>query len=103
MPADYRIIKDHQDRQWDEVDRQETIWGVQSHPDGTGDPAIIELADQLKALCDAADADGSVTWAHIFIEEVAEALAETDPGRLLDELDQCNAVALSWQRDIHTR
>lgn len=103
MAAAHNIIKEHQDQQYYEVERQENLWGIQSHPDGTGSEEIKALAEQIKAAVDAADADGSITWAHIYLEEVAEALAETKAPALLEELDQCNAVVLSWQRDVHTR
>jgi len=42
------------------------------------------------------EGDGTVTWADILLEEVAEAFAEDDPAKLREELVQSGAVILKW-------
>jgi hypothetical protein len=96
--------------------RQDERWGEQNHPDGTGPavivsglPALAGVArlDNLRtwatADCDRAAAHGCVTWTHILLEEVLEALAEDDPGRLRAELIQVSAVAQQWVSAIDRR
>jgi hypothetical protein len=58
----------------DERRRQDAKWGEQNHPDGT-----------------------------IALEEVFEALVETDPAKLRDELLQVAAVAVAWVEAIDRR
>ena len=96
--------------------RQDDRWGEQNHPDGTG-PAVIvsglpSLAgvarlDNLRtwatADCDRAAAHGSVTWTHILLEEVLEAVAEDDEVKLRAELIQVAAVAQQWVSAIDRR
>jgi len=43
------------------------------------------------------------TWEMILLEEVWEALAETDPVKLRAELIQVAAVAVAWVEDIDSR
>lgn len=86
----------------DEQDRQIEKFGVQSHPDGTGD-LYRALANILRDTCDKATQDGGLTWNLILAEEVYEALAESDPAALRAELVQVAAVALSWINDIDSR
>ncbi|MFE9234792.1 hypothetical protein [Cellulosimicrobium funkei] len=97
--------------------RQDAKWGVQNHPDGTGravrvlDPLVDPsryteagwLATRAKASTDTAARGGSVTWRHILLEEVFEALAEDDPERLRTELVQVAAVAQQWAEAIDRR
>lgn len=40
------------------------------------------------------EGDGTVTWADILLEEVAESFAEDEPGRVREEMVQVAAVAL---------
>jgi hypothetical protein len=77
-------------------------WGVQRHPDGTG-PCYAFHAQDARERCNAAANAGEVTWRHILIEEVYEALAETDPERLREELVQVAAVCVSWIEDLDSR
>lgn len=87
----------------DEMARQVAKWGEQEHPGGTGGwPAAME-ANYYRNACDGAAKDGTVTWRHILLEEVYEALAETDPERLTTELIQVAAVCGSWIRDLDVR
>ena len=87
----------------EERERQFTKWGPQHHPDGTGHPSAAFQRDQARARCDAAAAEGRVTWNHILTEEFCEARAETDPVKLRKELVQVAAVATAWVEDIDSR
>jgi hypothetical protein len=82
---------------------QDERWGVQSHPDGTDCSVYGPKAARLKSLCNFLDQQGVVDWATILQEEVMEALAETDPQRLHDELIQVAAVAVAWCEDLQRR
>lgn len=82
----------------DERTRQDKRWGTQNHPDGTGlDDWLWSLDPDLqKAENDRAVKRGDLTFADILVEELAEALAETDPVKLREELVQVAAVAVAW-------
>lgn len=94
--------------------RQDGIWGEQNHPDGTGVFAAKEMLSALdhpvftpsegarRLNQEAIDAD-RLTWAHILLEEVCEALEERDPERLGEELVQVAAVAVAWREAISRR
>jgi hypothetical protein len=86
-----------------ERQRQLAKWGDQKHDDGTGAEHYVAMADEARDDCQAAAARGDVTWALILLEEVYEALAETDPAKLLIELDQTAAVIAAWRYDALTR
>lgn len=87
--------------------RQDAKWGEQNHPDGTG-PNLVwaytgpaaYVADTAKSECQRLSDEGLVTYADIFLEEVAEAFAESDPNKLRTELIQCAAVAVAWVEKI---
>lgn len=87
--------------------RQDEKWGEQNHPDGTGPSGfhrhISGVADRYRSECDAAARAGKVTFRHIFLEEVFEAMAEHDPGQLRAELVQVAAVAVAWVEAIDRR
>jgi hypothetical protein len=80
-------------------------WGEQHHPDGTGlHPARQkQLADEARALCQRAAREGFLTWSHILMEEVREAMAEENPAALRTELVQCAAVIQAWLWDLDSR
>lgn len=82
---------------------QTARWGEQNHPDGTGGSEFRERAGAMRVLCEVAAAEGVLTWADIFEEEVAEALAEYDDDRLREELVQVAAVAVAWVEAIDRR
>lgn len=82
---------------------QNAKWGEQNHPDGTGRPYDQFHADKARRLCNDAAEAGVVTWRHILREEVAEALAESDPAKLREELIQVAAVAAAWVEAIDRR
>jgi hypothetical protein len=80
----------------DERKRQDDKWGEQNHYNGTGGESAKHWANVLRRDCERAFQDGRGTWAHILDEEVAEALAESDPAKLRAELIQVAAVAVAW-------
>lgn len=88
---------------WAERVRQVAKWGPQSHPDGTGYPGSVENANRAKLLTDTAAREGELTWGLIFLEEVAEAMAESAPALLRAELVQALAVGAAWIADIDSR
>ncbi len=99
--------------------RQDTKWGEQNHPDGTGedwphmvipaygwnvDSTVAQHAARLARLnCQRHAKTGNVTWLHIGLEEVAEAFAETAPEKLRAELIQVAAVMVAWIEAIDRR
>jgi hypothetical protein len=86
-----------------EMDRQVTLWGVQSWPDGTGGDVSAHLARTAKHLCDTAKKNNHMTWLDILYEEFAECRAANSAPELREELVQLAAVCASWVRDIDTR
>src|SRR4051794_4147319 len=76
--------------------RQIAKWGAQTWPDGTGCVSYRNARDAAQRHTDDQAAAGRVTWTDILLEEVYEALAETHPDKLREELIQVAAVALSW-------
>jgi hypothetical protein len=110
----------------DERRRQDAKWGEQNHPDGTGrDWAIFGTSGQRWLEVARAALEQSTkpryttgtsgtlalielpptgpTWLLIALEEVFEALVETDPAKLRDELLQVAAVAVAWVEAIDRR
>lgn len=107
--------------------RQDAKWGEQNHPDGSGPtvslaspifgapsdrwgtPAGVHLAgmrelrDNAVVTTDERAATGNLTWRDILLEEVFEAFAEDDPGKLRVELIQVAAVATQWVEAIDRR
>ncbi|GAA2124144.1 nucleoside triphosphate pyrophosphohydrolase [Actinomadura napierensis] len=81
---------------------QDRMWGVQEFPDGSG-PAFAGEADQAKADCAAAWSRGELTWRHVLAEEFHEALAESEPAPLRNELVQTAAVAVKWIQSLDRR
>lgn len=86
-----------------ERQRQLAKWGEQHHPDGTGGSGARYVADRYRSIVDhALQADGPV-WRDVLLEEVYEALAETDPVHLRTELLQVAAVCAAWITDLDHR
>ncbi|WP_340640860.1 sulfurtransferase [Nocardioides zhouii] len=75
--------------------RQVTRWGRQDHPSigPAGSEPFGRIADRWKAINDARMETGAHSWDAILLEEVFEALAESDPARRRAELVQLAAVA----------
>jgi len=86
-----------------ERQRQDAKWGEQNHKDGTGGEDARGRAHLAKEACESALRQGRATWAHILIEEVMEAMAETDQEKLITELTQVAAVACAWVEAIRRR
>lgn len=90
--------------------RQNHKWGEQNHPDFADMPVVMRplhyeiptKADAIK-VCDGRAEDGTLTWADILIEEVAEAIETRTPGELREELIQVAAVAIAWVEAIDRR
>jgi hypothetical protein len=95
-------VRDFAEAVDDERRRQLTAWGDQRHPDGTG-PEALEWAERAREMCQQSARDGAVTWAQIFEEEAAEALAEQNPAALRTELIQCATVIAAWIHDLDRR
>ena len=89
---------------YEERDRQDSRWGQQNHPDGTGDKITCKFdADRARRRCQTAFAAGTGTWRHVLEEEVFETFAEVDPVALRAELVQVAAVAVAWIEAIDRR
>ncbi|MFB7188437.1 hypothetical protein ACFCZT_24710 [Streptomyces sp. NPDC056230] len=82
---------------------QDAIFGEQNLPDGTDGYRYRSLADTARLACDAAFDKGRGTFRHVFLEEVYEAMAESDPVRLRAELVQAVAVGVKWIEAIDRR
>lgn len=87
--------------------RQDAKWGIQDHPDipkGCKTPHLffdIPTADAARKFCEDAFRRGTGSFAHIFTEEVSEAIEDADtPERLRKELIQVAAVCVAWVEKI---
>lgn len=83
--------------------RQDGKWGPQNHPDGTGDVTFVAESKFRRERCDAAFAVGKGTWKDILLEEVWEAMAESDLATLRTELVHVAAVAVGWIESLDRR
>jgi hypothetical protein len=89
-----------------DTERQQQLakFGDQRHPDGTGTDGYIGRAESARLACQRdADRPGGPLWSLILLEEVYEALAESDPAKLRAELVQCGAVIAAWISDLDRR
>jgi hypothetical protein len=93
----------------DELDRAVAKFPGQHLASGTGEDVVWvpgkwatarEMANVLRARTDVASEDGTLTWRHVLLEELAEALAESDPAKLRAELVQVAAMCLRWILDL---
>lgn len=79
-------------------------WGDQRHADGTGAEHYVAMADEAREDVERFVAQHSgPEWALILLEEVYEALAESDPAQLRTELIQAAAVIAAWIYDLDHR
>lgn len=99
IPPLARVLLDVED----ECGQQVQQWGEQSHPDGTASRWSREAADKQRERTQYAAQNGELTWKHILLEEVYEALAEGAEAGLREELVQVAAVCASWIKDLDTR
>jgi hypothetical protein len=89
-----------------DTERQAQIakFGDQKHPDCTGAEYYVGMADQARDDVEhAAESLTGPRWSLILLEEVYEALAESDPAKLRTELIQVAAVCAAWIHDLDTR
>jgi hypothetical protein len=91
-----------------ERDSQDEKWGPAPQSfldrlDGTAYPDSAEIADMARELTEEAAREGTLSWSAILLEEVYEAMAESDPDKLYAELIQVAAVAVSWAETIKAR
>jgi len=99
----------------DECLRQVDKWGIQNHPsldctlrNREGGCTPLRMAQQYEVpsetrarqLLDNAARKGELTWAHILMEEVAEAIGTENIEDLRAELIQAIAVGVSWVASI---
>ena len=87
----------------DERRIQDAKWGVQNLPDGTSKEEWSAVANAARTLCNMAASEDAVTWKDILMEEFFEAMAESDPKKLREELVQVAAVAVQWIEAIDRR
>lgn len=94
------LVKDALTEVLHEVYRQDSKYGEPNHPLGFGPDKQLGgiwrysyLAEVTKAECKA-NGPGEDTWAAVLLEEVFEALAESNPARARVELIQVAAVAV---------
>jgi len=93
-----------QDEVQDERIRQEKLWGIQRHPDGTGGTRFTDLATVYTQLNDHGNhPEVGKKWAHILLEEVYEACSSETVDDLRKELVQVMAVCAAWVQDLDTR
>jgi hypothetical protein len=88
-----------------DVERQRQLakWGEQHHPDGTALTEDRERADRARHICDSMTRLGQLAWRDVLLEEVYEALAESDPALLRAELVQVAALCAAWIADLDSR
>jgi hypothetical protein len=101
-----------------ERERQEAKFGEQSHP--SFDPVLMKreggctpermaqkyempTADRARFACQEAFRKGEGTYAHIAVEEFAEAICSLDEIDLRKELVQVAAVCVAWIQAIDRR
>lgn len=79
-------------------------WGDQRHADGTGAQHYVAMADEAREDVELFVGQHSgPEWALVLLEEVYEALAESDPVKLRTELVQAAAVIAAWVSDLDRR
>lgn len=88
--------------------RQEELWGKQHHPTfptplnrGNFKALAKQRADEFKEENAQRADSGHISWDFILLEEVFEAFAEDgDVDKMITELTQVAAVAVSWIEDL---
>lgn len=86
-----------------ERQRQEAIYPGERLVDGTGGELAAKLCAVVRQWCDAANGTHENSFALVLVEEVLEALAETEPEKLRGEVVQIGAVACKWLEDLQRR
>ena len=83
--------------------RQEARWGQQNHdlvdytytPEGMNRCYEILSEERAKYLCESSVRHGNLTWGHIIVEELVEALCAKTVKEQREELIQCGAVIVA--------
>lgn len=76
--------------------RQDEKWGEQNHPIVNEEIFRGFISEQsAKDWCDIAAQEKCLTWGHIVIEEIAEALHAKTKESMREELIQCAAVVVA--------
>lgn len=85
--------------------RQVARWGRQDHPSvgPAGTEPFLPVVERWRAVNDARMESGAHSWDAILLEEVFEALVESDPARRRTELIQVAAVAAAEIEAIDRR
>lgn len=83
--------------------RQNAKFPGQSVPSGSNPHAFEALMVQHRDACEQAAKDGTLTWRHILLEEVYEALAATTDEDFEEEMTQVAAVATFAVEDSRHR
>jgi len=86
-----------------ERDRQNDKWGQQNHdlvdytytPEGMNRCYEILSEERAKYLCESSVKHGNLTWGHIIVEELVEALCAKTVKEQREELIQCGAVIVA--------
>lgn len=87
-----------------ERDRQNAKWGEQNHPSVSEASSWLMMDERLaKKLCELAAQNGELTWVHIAVEELAEAIDAQDEAARRGELVQLAAVITAWVECIDRR
>ena len=79
---------------------QLSAWGRESLNGGIDPEKYLSVCAAAREACDEAERAGQLTWRHVLLEEVYEALSEPDPVSLYRELAQVAAVAMAWAADL---
>jgi len=74
--------------------------GANSHEFGNCQSNDFQYSLDAKKACNEAFKNGSGTWRHILMEEIAEVWAESDPYRMRGELLQVAAVVAAMIEDL---
>lgn len=96
----------------EERQRQDERWGEQNHHDGTGpnkllfgfhapeNPTYLAARERATTITDSRTDMKMVSYGDILLEEVFEAMAESNQDRLREELVQVAAVTVAWIEKI---
>lgn len=97
---------------YDEEERQNSKWGIQTHPLNSyhfyPDWDMLRLSEhyeiptisRAQQINDTLDGSGQITWASILQEEVSEAILSRDPKLMRTELIQVAALCVQMIKQI---
>jgi hypothetical protein len=97
-------MKDILKRIEDERIAQYLKWGQQDHPSFDEDEYYgLVMEAQAKTICEEANFNQRLTWPHILIEEVSEAVYAKTNEKRIEELIQVAAVAVAWIESLQRK